>query len=298
MKFMTEPPSSATAASAPASLEIGDGEVAPAEKPHTPPMAAEKAAPAPSSGKAAASEAEGGEDLSAGILFDDGDVDAGGTEAGDEREFGGTAKEPSDGKAFSRDQMTEMVRNHAFSSGFQKYGQYMKKSTSSAESGQTVRRKSDGLAQLDGERSTFFKREASDFGVSFITRKETDHWAGSTRGMGARSSSEGALLKFAYAAVQDATRTVADELGVDVSKTDMWQLRRPSFLARLDLRPEVEAEFLRDPTSSTAQATAKMYGGDQGKNRRMTSIGGIKKGGDKKKSIKQGGGGGKSAAKK
>merc|ERR1719454_1066806 len=161
----------------------------------------------------------------------------------------------ADAKVFSRDQMTKMIRNRGFSSGFQNYKQFLSKSRSQQSSGETARRKGESLSNLDAQRSSFFGREASDFGVSFITRKETDHWERSTKGMGVRSSSEGALLRFAQTAVQDQTRTVLEDLGVDVSKTDMFQLRRPSFLANLDRRPEVQGE---DLSSSTAQMVATL----------------------------------------
>merc|ERR1712139_209217 len=119
-------------------------------------------------------------------------------------------------------------------------------------------------------RSAFFACEANDFGVSFITKREIDRWERSTKGMGTRSSSEGALLRFATAGVQEVTRSVYQDLGVDVSKTDANMLKRPSFLARLDRRPEVEQSFITDPSSSTAQVVAKLYGEDPSKKNRLS----------------------------
>jgi len=205
-----------------------------------------------------------------GILFDDGDVNADGDDGG---MLGGGAAPKANARSFSREQMTKMIRNRGFSSGFQNYKQFMSKSHSQVSpTGETVRRKGDPLSNLDAQRSCFFGRDASDFGVSFITRKETDHWHQSTKSMGVRSSSEGALYRFAQAAVLDQTRSVYDDLGVDVSKTDMYQLRKPSFLAHLDRRPEVEHGFLLDPASSTAKTVATMKS-EMGNGRRMPGNG-------------------------
>jgi hypothetical protein len=271
-QFMTEP---AISPSAPSASAAADSESA--KKPASPPR------PGPSVAKAkeadAEADAEAGKtaaskEVSDENFFDDGDViETGGVGDGgagdDEREEDGAPKARS--RAFSREQMTKMVRNRGFSSGFQSYNGFMMKSSSQGAL-DLSRRSGESLSQLESQRSSFFGREASDFGVSFITKREENHWDRSIRGMGARSSSEGALLKYALTGVQEATKSVYEELGVDVSRTDMNLLKRPSFLARLDRRPEVEQAFLRDPSSSTAQAVAKMYGVDPSKNKARLSI--------------------------
>jgi WD40 repeat protein len=273
-QFMTEPPPSdpfpssvQTPASAGAASDSDTGAAAaPAAKPTAAKVLPAKKELVNTGGSSEAPAPETADEN----LFDDGDVnDPGGI--GDD-ELGGRETPKAHTKAFSRQQMTKMVRNRGFSSGFQSYRTFMSKSQSAEGSVDITRRKGESLSQLDSQMSTFFGREASDFGISFITRKETDHWDRSTRGMGARSSSEGALLRFAQTAVQDATKCVFDDLGVDVSKTDMWQLRKPSFLARLDRREEVQHDFLSNPASSTAQAVAQMYGDDTKKGRSRISI--------------------------
>jgi hypothetical protein len=166
-------------------------------------------------------------------------------------------------KAQKRSQFNSMVQKSGFSGGFKSYRHFFDSlekhgKMNSPESPAATRRKSHQSDLVTKQRSNFFKRDPGDFGVLVETKKDTDHWSQSTRTMGPRSCSEGALLRYAQSAVQNATRSVYDDMRVDVTKTDMRQLRKASFIAGLDMRPEVTPEFLRDASSATAQAVQKM----------------------------------------
>lgn len=178
--------------------------------------------------------------------------------------------EPCYQKAVQRAQFNSMVKDHGFSSGFKSFrhlqsrvenSEKHSKKLSVPESPTNNRCKGDSLAELNKQRTNFFGREAADFGVLLETRKDTENWGQSTRNMGPRSCSEGALLRYAQAAVHNMTRTVYEDMGVDVTKTDMRELRKPSFIAALDvrLRTEVGPEFVRDSSSATTQAVQKMF---------------------------------------
>jgi hypothetical protein len=176
-------------------------------------------------------------------------------------------------KAQHRANFNNMIKDHGFSSGFKSFRHLQRKVENSEKHGKKTlapdsptgnRRKGEPSIDQIKQRSNFFVRESSDFGLLLETRKDTDLWGQSTRNMGPKSCSEGALLRYTQSAVHSMTRTVYDEMGVDVTKTDMRQLRRresiEELIAGLDKRPEVTPEFLRDASSSTAQAMLKILG--------------------------------------
>jgi hypothetical protein len=158
-------------------------------------------------------------------------------------------------KEFTPDQMAMMIKNHAFSSGFQSYGSFRRKG------GAPVRRSSRVLLgvpeALDSGGGD--QRRPSDFGVDLVTGGEAEAWQRSTqqppRGMG-RSASEGVLLNFAHSTSAEMSRHVREDFRVDVSNTSRAKIRRPSFAARLDVFP-VSPEPL-NPASATGQAVRKM----------------------------------------
>jgi hypothetical protein len=208
-------------------------------------------------------------------LFDDDDDVPG---DGEGEKPGLSQEEKEKRKVCRREHFDAMVRNHGFSNGFKSYQHFQSKASQQQEESPTnaSRRKVESLANLHKERVSFFKRDAADFGVMLGTRKDSEHWTQSTRNMGSRSCSEGALLRYAQAAVESMSRTVYDELGVDVSRTDMKQLRKPSFVMALDVRKEVTPEFHRDPSSSTAQVVQKIFSSKLTRSasapRRMTAL--------------------------
>merc|ERR1712151_840311 len=144
-------------------------------------------------------------------------------------------------KAFTTGQMSEMIRHRAFSSGFQNYRDFACKTDSGRLEARRAReqhlRASTGtsLAQLNMQRNNFYERRPSAFGVEFVTSRDAEVWEDGIQGLGRKSASEGALLRYALCASQEMTRSVRDDLGVDVTKTTRRQIRKPSFATRLDI---------------------------------------------------------------
>lgn len=155
-------------------------------------------------------------------------------------------------KNFTSAQLSEMVRNHAFSGGCRTYKQYSRKAVPEHKP-----RSDSAMAQLEAQRRLFFDREADAFGVELLPgSREEGAWENATRGLGPRSASEGALLRYAHGAVEDMTRSVHAELGIDVTRISKKQLRRPSFASRLDIGG-VSANPC-DATSATGQAVRRL----------------------------------------
>jgi len=162
---------------------------------------------------------------------------------------GNKGMEGDDRKLFTVNQMSEMIRNHAFSSGCHSYKQFARKAEPRRSSP-----RAESLVQLGRPRN------ASNFGIELFTEREARAWEGNMQGLGRRSSSEGALLKYATRTVDDMTRSVREQLGVDVSATTRREMNKPSFLARLDIggvsiNPS-------NPASATGQAVRKVCGKD------------------------------------
>jgi len=154
--------------------------------------------------------------------------------------------------------MKEMIRSRAFSSGYQSYGQFVRKAGARTE---TNWRRGESSAQLDKERSSFFGRPPSAFGVELMSQRDTESWEQGVRTLGPRSASEGALLRYAQSAAEDMARSVRETLGVDVSSVSRRQMRKPSFASRLDI-----GRVSLDPTnedSATAKAVKKLYESQQ-----------------------------------
>lgn len=162
-------------------------------------------------------------------------------------------------KGLSRSQMSEMIRGRAFSSGFTSYKRFHS-SASKIDGMQGTRRttRPEPLNDLEAKRKDFFGRRPSAFGVELSTASDEEHWQKGTSGLGTRSSSDGALVRFAERAVSEMTMTVRRELGVDVTTTTRKQMRRPEFVARLD-KNHVSYDS-SDPNSVTAQAVQKLLG--------------------------------------
>merc|ERR1712232_938722 len=155
-------------------------------------------------------------------------------------------------------QMTEMVRSGGFSSGFTSYKAFRQAAKNTPE--QTKRSTPHAmptLKSLDTKRGAFYDRRASQFGVTLMTSSDKEHWQSSTRGLGSRSSSDGALVRFTDQSVTNITRTVYSELGVDVRTTDRSRIRRPSFTENLDVYGVSPDPKL--PTSATGQAVHKLF---------------------------------------
>jgi len=177
-------------------------------------------------------------------------------------------------KMFSSEQMRHMVKHHAFSSGFQTYKSFMGKSHGSLPSSSDW---DDRPGQVDivEQMNSFKRRPASAFGVEFVTNRDADMWQdvvqkmSHTHTMGVRSTSEGALLRYAQNSVSDMTQKVWDDLGVDVSKVSVRQMKKASFIANLDVH-RVSADP-KDPRSATSQAVKKLMG-PESQRRRMTGL--------------------------
>jgi len=142
-----------------------------------------------------------------------------------------------DSKLFTSNQMSEMIRNKAFSSGCRSYTQFVRRGDK-----RRAIPKSESLTQLERTRN------ASNFGVELFTNKECRAWEASRHRMG-HSASEGALLRFAMQAADDMTKSVKENLGVDVTTVSRREMNKPSFIARLDINGVA--------SSVTAQAAKK-----------------------------------------
>lgn len=175
-----------------------------------------------------------------------------GSPAGDGEGSEGGAKKPQrKRRAFSQSQLSEMVRNHAFSGGCRTYKQFSRKAEPEHKP-----RADSSLKELEAQRRIFYTRDADDFGVELLTRHEEEAWSSTTRGLGQRSASEGALLRYAHSAVDDMTRSVQRDLNIDVSRISRKQLRRPSFASHLDtwgVSPNPA-----DASSATGQAVRRL----------------------------------------
>jgi len=170
-------------------------------------------------------------------------------------------------KAFSHQQMSEMIRHHAFSSGFQSYQRFAGKSQPGLRP-EAWHKEGESLTRLDRQRQSFFGRPASAFGVELRTRKDAEQWDRGVRALGPRSASEGALLRYAQCAVEEMTRSVREDLGVDVSTVTLKQMRKPSFVASLDIGGV--SYDPGNPMSATAQAVRKASNPDD--KPRMTAL--------------------------
>jgi hypothetical protein len=191
--------------------------------------------------------------LEASVRSNDLDFDDDGedivTEATEEEEDEKWGKEPSRTPAAkearreaNRERMVQMVRQHAFSSGFTSYKRFnafkeVTASTSSLpEARRPVPRGEPTLQELESKRNDFFTRRASSFGLQLSPlASEEQNWQNATRDLGSKSSSEGALVRFANHAVNGMTKTVRDQLGVDVRTTTRAAIKRHSFVGRLDV---------------------------------------------------------------
>jgi hypothetical protein len=166
-------------------------------------------------------------------------------------------------RCFSHSQMQEMIKNHAFSSGLSSYKQLRSvRPQVRAESSFSVNEK-----EIQAQKKEFFCRHASAFGVELASDRDRRNWESGTRGMGPRSTSEGALLRYARNTVESTTQSVKRDLKIDVRNCTMKDIRRPSFVARLDI-----GRISPDPTdrkSATAQAAYRVC--TEGKNRRRES---------------------------
>jgi hypothetical protein len=131
-------------------------------------------------------------------------------------------------KLFTSNQMKEMIRNRAFSSGCKSYTQFVKRAEPRRASP-----KGETMVQLDRERAA--SNTPSNFGIELINAKEASAWEANSRGLGGRSVSEGALLKYATQAAEEMTRSVKENLGIDVTVTTRREMSKPSFIARLDV---------------------------------------------------------------
>eukprot|EP00931_Biecheleriopsis_adriatica_P036422 TRINITY_DN20985_c0_g1_i1.p1 TRINITY_DN20985_c0_g1~~TRINITY_DN20985_c0_g1_i1.p1 ORF type:complete len:1755 (-),score=434.04 TRINITY_DN20985_c0_g1_i1:113-4855(-) len=171
---------------------------------------------------------------------------------------GGGSQRPR--RAFSNQQMREMIRNHAFSSGFQSYKQFNNRPQPTSGTPSRTRLTSGGDG-TGSRRESFFGRAPSAFGVELISDVEKEAWESGVRTLGRRSASEGALLRYAQASVAEQLHAVKTSLGVDVTKTTRKTIKKPSFIARLDVSSV--SQDPNNPNSATAQAVKRLTSGPQ-----------------------------------
>jgi len=182
-------------------------------------------------------------------------------------------------KELNRERMAQMIRQHAFSSGFKTHARFtaFKEMTSKTqpEGRRPVPRGEPTLQELDSKRNEFFTRRASGFGLQLEPLiAEDQDWhvasAGANRTLGS-SSSEGALVRFATTAVTGMTSKVRDQLGVDVRTTSRSAIKRHSFVTRLDINnvgPGVTGQAVEKILNSSAPTSALSSGGT----RRMSTL--------------------------
>lgn len=155
---------------------------------------------------------------------------------------------------FTAQQMKEMIRGNAFSSGFQSYKQFASRPTNEAE---RVPRGSK-VQDFEAQRQRFFGRSPQVFGVELGTKSEKEAWQQTVKTMPRRADSEGALLRYASSRVEEMTGQVKKSLGVDVTTTTRRRMRKSSFISDLDI-----GHVSQDPTnpaSATGQAVRKLVG--------------------------------------
>lgn len=175
-------------------------------------------------------------------------------------DFGERTAKPK--RMFSSNQLSEMIRNNAFSGGCQSYKSFRskKKEKEAKEKRQPekkpIPRGEPCFKEIQDRRKEFFGRSAEAFGIEIATKADADQWDNSVRGLGNRSSSEGALLRFADQ-ICDA-HSVRDKLNIDVTRIPRAQIRRPTFLANLDIGG-VSTDPM-NPLSATSQAVQELTG--------------------------------------
>lgn len=167
----------------------------------------------------------------------------------------GSSTEGKRKRTFTSQQMREMIRNHAFSSGYQSYKSFAQRPSPATPA---KGRRENGPDQLDARRESFFGRAPAAFGVELYTETEKDAWDNGVRTMGRRSTSEGALLRYAHKSVDEITKSVKNSLGVDVTVTTRSMMNKPSFVSRLDVG-KVSSDPA-NPSSATGQAVRKLVG--------------------------------------
>lgn len=159
-------------------------------------------------------------------------------------------------RAFTSQQMREMIRGNAFSSGFQSYKQFASRPKPKDEGDPT--RRSTKVQDFETQRQRFFGRSPKAFGVELATRSEKEAWQENVKTMPRRADSEGALLRYAQSRVEDMTRSVKKSLGVDVTTTTRRRMRKPSFVSNLDIGHV--SQDPGNPNSATGQAVRRLVG--------------------------------------
>eukprot|EP00929_Paragymnodinium_shiwhaense_P018312 TRINITY_DN12867_c0_g1_i5.p1 TRINITY_DN12867_c0_g1~~TRINITY_DN12867_c0_g1_i5.p1 ORF type:complete len:1691 (-),score=396.59 TRINITY_DN12867_c0_g1_i5:417-5489(-) len=173
-----------------------------------------------------------------------------------------------------RAQLQEMISKGALSAGFRSYREFqsanqrkLKHAPQQPEKRPPMPQGKPTTSEFQGRRSDFFVRRPSAYGVELSTSREEQYWDSGTRGLGARSASDGALVRYVDAAVSECTGSVRRNLGVDVSVTSRRTMHKPSFVAGLDING-VSADPT-NPKSATGQAVKKLLGG---KSKSATSL--------------------------
>lgn len=223
---------------------VPEGEAEAAEAAEAPEEGAEAEAPAQADPDARPEEEEDEEEVDVAQVRSD--AAGQGTQPGERRSR----------RAFTQQQMREMIRNHAFSSGFQSYKQFAARPVPQDDDEMRPRRNSKERNEPVRKRQEFFGRKPAVFGVELLTDAEKEAWEAGVKGLGQRSASEGALLRYAQNRVEDMTRSVKKSLGVDVTQTTRRRMRMPSFVSGLDI-----GKVSQDPTnpsSATGQAVRRL----------------------------------------
>ncbi|CAJ1418484.1 unnamed protein product, partial [Effrenium voratum] len=202
----------------------------------------------------AALDAEEAKQVEEGAESDREEAEMQAEEAQAEAEAGSQAAAPGvTRRAFTAQQMREMIRGHAFSSGFHSYKQFASRPQPQDEG---LRPRGKNAQDMEAQKRRFQSRNPNIFSVRLATDSEKEAWqlAKSCN----RSASEGTLLRYAQNRVEDMTRAVKKSLGVDVTKTTRHRMRRPSFVSNLDI-----GHVSQDPSnenSATGQAVKKLAG--------------------------------------
>ena len=155
---------------------------------------------------------------------------------------------------FTAQQMKEMIRNNAFSSGCQSYKQF----ASRPKADPSERAPRTKVQDLEAQRQRFFGRSPQVFGVELTTKSEKEAWQQTVKTLPRRAESEGALLRYASSRVEEMNCQVKKSLGVDVTTTTRRRMRKSSFISDLDIShvsPDPS-----NPNSATGQAVRKLVG--------------------------------------
>lgn len=167
-------------------------------------------------------------------------------------------------------QMKQMIKHHGFSQGLS-----LRRVASFTD------KRDPNATVIEKSRRGFLNHRASSFGVELTGENDRRNWhqgapmSSTTGRLGERSRSESSLLQFVRSAVDDSTDHIQRSLNIDVRTTPLREIRRVSFVARLDTGSYGLGAVSSDPTdkkSATAQAASLVCQGQRRRRRKKAVV--------------------------